>query len=108
MRVIPAINCPDFICLKEKLEKAAEFSSWVQLDIADGKFTAHKTWNNPKELKQFVINNLQSAINIEVHLMVEKPEEVIEDWVKAGAKRLIIHFEAIEKSKIKNQKSNYN
>ncbi len=94
MRVIPAINCPDFICLKEKLGKGAEFSSWVQLDIADGKFTEHKTWNHPEE-----ILNLKSSIlnlNLEVHLMVEKPEEVIEDWIKAGAKRLIIHLEAIK------------
>ncbi len=91
MLIIPAINCPDFNCVKEMLQKAAEFlpeDSWVQLDIADGKFAPHKTWNNPKDL-------IKLKTNLEVHLMVEKPEAVIDDWTKTGAKRIIIHLESI-------------
>lgn len=29
--------------------------------------------------------------DFEVHLMVEKPEEIAEKWIKRGAKRLIVH-----------------
>lgn len=88
MKIIPAINCGNFECVKEKLEKAAEFSGWVQIDIADGKFTPHKTWNKPEELKRL-------RTNTEVHLMVENPPAVIDDWAKAGARRVIVHLEAI-------------
>ena len=109
MQIIPAINCEDFECIKEKLQKAAEFfndlpaesaksaekEEWVQIDIADGKFTAHKTWNSPKELSE-VISHLPN-VNLEIHLMVENPLEVIDDWIKSGARRIIVHYEAIYK-----------
>mgnify|MGYP001569099239 CR=1 FL=1 len=107
MRIIPAINCPDFECVKEKIEKAAEFFSsvdgWVQVDIADGKFTPHKTWNNPEEFK---ILNLKFKINVEVHLMVENPQEVVDDWIKAGAKRIFVHYEALAEVGRKNPDTN--
>lgn len=104
MVIIPAINCQDFKCVKEKLQKAAEFSNWVQIDIADGKFTPYKTWNNLSE-----ISNLKSQIsniNLELHLMVENPEDVIDDWIKSGAKRIIIHHESIVSLADKNPDNN--
>ena len=84
--VIPVINCPDFRTAKERIEKAAEFSDWFHLDVADGKFTTHISWGNPEELRN---------LNFEVHLMVEAPERVIEGWLKVGAKRIIVHLETI-------------
>ena len=84
--VIPVINCPDFRTAKERIEKAAEFSDWFHLDVADGKFTTHISWGDPEELRN---------LNFEVHLMVEAPEKVIEDWLKAGAKRVIVHLQAL-------------
>lgn len=90
MQVIPAINCGDFKCVKEKLEKAAEFGGeWVHLDVSDGKFTPVTNWNNPAQIK--------TDLNIEVHLMVERPEDFVGDWLKAGAKRLIIHLESLNR-----------
>lgn len=95
MRIIPAINCQDFNCVKDKLQKAGEFGAeWVQIDIADGKFTKHKTWNNPKNLSD--VRGQLSDVNIEIHLMVENPFDVIDEWIEAGAKRIIIHCEAME------------
>ena len=57
MKIIPSINCKDFNCVEEKLKQAAAFSEWVQIDIADGKFTEHVTWNNAQELREFRIKN---------------------------------------------------
>lgn len=104
MKIIPAINCQDFNCVKEKLQKFAEFAppvgGWAQIDIADGKFTPHKTWNNPQELSD--IRGQLSDINLEIHLMVENPQDVIDDWMKTGAKRIIVHFESLAKAADKN------
>ena len=36
------------------------------------------------------------GLNLEVHLMVENPEDFIEKWFKLGAKRIVVHFEAIK------------
>lgn len=96
MRIIPAINCADFECVKEKFLEAAEFSDWVQLDIADGKFTPHKTWNNPQELSD---NRGQLLdVNLEIHLMVENPQDAVDNWLEAGTKRIIVHLEAVKNS----------
>lgn len=100
MEVIPAINCSDSKCVSERLEKVREFDSeWVHIDIADGKFAPVTTWNNPEELNsQLTTYNLQ--LNIEVHLMVEKPEEFVDEWLKIGAKRIIVHLEAINTNRL--------
>mgnify|MGYP001609693918 CR=1 FL=1 len=98
MQTIPVVNCPDFKCVKKRFAEIKSIgSSWAHIDITDGKFTAVKTWNNPQEL----ITNYQLLISnfkFEVHLMIENPLASIEDWLKAGAKRIIVHFEAIRGS----------
>lgn len=105
MQIILSINCPDFKCVKEKLEQAARLCDWVQLDIADGKFTKHQTWNNPVELQRFKIENPRLKFNIEMHLMIETPESHILNWVEAGAKRIIVHIEAVHEESLKEGKS---
>lgn len=100
MEIIPAINCGNFECIKEKLEKTAEFAGRVQIDIADGKFTQHKTWNKPGELRRLRTKDYGLKTNLEIHLMVENPLAVIDDWAKAGAKRIIIHLEAITNNQL--------
>ena len=100
MKIIPAVNEVDFSKIKEKIEKAAEFfpsaEGWIQIDIADGKFTPHKTWNNPRALRELRIQNSElRKLNLEIHLMVENAEEVVDDWIKAGAKRIIVHHESV-------------
>ncbi len=95
MEVIPAINCKDFKCVKERILKASEFlkkGDWIQFDISDGKFTPAKTWDKPEQLKNLKTEKLK----IEVHLMVNDPEKEIKKWSKF-ADRMIIHLEALEK-----------
>lgn len=95
MDVIPVINCHgrDFGCVEAKINQAKRFlkkGGWLHLDVADGRFTFNKTWRNPTEWA-----NLRLEFNLEVHLMVEEPEKYIEDWIAAGAKRLIVHAETL-------------
>ncbi|MDO8471509.1 MAG: hypothetical protein Q7S49_02790 [bacterium] len=52
----------------------------------------------PKEIKLVHVDVLEediwvdaSGINFEAHLMVSRPEEIIERWVERGAKRIIVH-----------------
>ena len=100
MLVIPAINCKNFKCVKERLEIAAGFlpkaenKRWVQIDISDGKFTKAKTWNNPAELKNLITYKLNN-LNIEVHLMVNNLRPNVKKWLKM-ADRIIFHFENLD------------
>lgn len=97
MNVIPAINEVSFFEVEKKIKQAADFGAvWVHLDVSDGKFTANQLWNNPKDLRELGIRNKELRIKFEVHLMVENPDEVFEDWIDAGAKRIIVHLESVK------------
>lgn len=95
-RIIPAINCHwgDFECVQEKVRRAEAFTEEVHLDVADGVFTFNRSWGDPKAW-----HTLKTKLGLEAHLMVEKPEEALDDWLKAGAKRIIFHWETVRDDK---------
>lgn len=95
IEIIPAIIAKDFQELEEKISKVKPFVDWVQLDVMDGKFVESATWNNPEELPKLTENC--SPLKLEAHLMIEKPEDVIDKWIKSGVKRIIFHYEATGK-----------
>ncbi len=99
IEVLPVINCLDEGCVLGMLERAATFlpeGSWIHLDVADGRFTVHKTWNDPSAWAAW-----RKPYKLEVHLMVEEPERAVPEWLAAGAKRLIVHYEALADTKFR-------
>lgn len=93
MQVVPAVNCQDLECVVDRLRRAEGFlpeGEWIHLDIADGRFTFHKTWNDPETWRR-----IGKKFSLEVHLMIENPEDALEAWLDAGAKRAIVHYETI-------------
>ena len=110
MQVIPAINAPDFELAQDLIKKVAGFSGWIHIDVGDGKFSSIKTWGDSKEISNFGFRRLGRAsplagisdLGIEIHLMVVDPLNHVEDWLKAGAKRLIVHLEAVHEHDVDN------
>lgn len=102
--VIPVINETNFEEIKRKIKLIEPYCEWVQIDIADGIFTPNKTWQNSSELA-----DLQTFLNIELHLMVLEPEKNIEEWLKISAvKRVIVHLEGVKDfEKLKNLTDQY-
>ena len=92
IQVIPAIIAKDFEELQEKIKKVEPYVDWVQLDVMDGQFVDNATWRNPADLR-----NLETSLKSEVHLMVENPEEVIDNWIESGVRRIIFHYESTNK-----------
>lgn len=92
IEVVPSINCDPKAhdCVEKCLRVVEPFAEWVQLDIADGRFTFHKTWNHPEEWPKF-----GTKLKLEAHLMVEDVEDAAAHWLAAGAKRIIVHVEVI-------------
>jgi ribulose-phosphate 3-epimerase len=90
MEIIPAIVPKNFWDLKGKLEQLEGLTEWVQLDITDGRFAPETTWSNTGDLAE-----IGGQIKFEIHLMVNKPEEVVADWLGV-ADRLIIHLESTD------------
>lgn len=98
MQVLPVVNCDTEECVKNRLAQAGEFSEWMHVDVGDGKFASTVTWGTPEEWKRLITNNLELTTKFEIHLMVENPEAVIDAWLRTGAKRIIVHLEAMTDS----------
>lgn len=92
--VAPSILSADFANLEKELKAiAAAGADWVHVDVMDGHFVPNITIGIPvvRALKKV------SSLPLDVHLMIEKPERYIEDFVKAGSDYLTIHVEATDK-----------
>ncbi|MDZ7343821.1 MAG: hypothetical protein ONA90_04845 [candidate division KSB1 bacterium] len=93
MQVLPVINCLDLECVIKTLQQIERFlppDGWIHLDIADGRFTFHKTWNEPS-----LWPNLRCSHSLEVHLMTEEPAATARGWLENGARRIIVHYEVL-------------
>ncbi|MFA5889312.1 MAG: hypothetical protein WCW47_03640 [Candidatus Paceibacterota bacterium] len=104
IQVVPAIIPHTKEQLEEEIRKVAKFAETIQIDITDGIFVPTKTWPyNGRDVDFFEkLKNEEEGwpkwedINIEVHLMIKNPEEVILDWIKTGAGAIIAHIEATD------------
>jgi ribulose-phosphate 3-epimerase len=105
IEIIPAIMPDSFDDLEEKTSRVAQFTNTVQLDIMDGKFVRGRTWPY-FSADHYSFDNLLTEsegmphwdkVDFEIDLMVDKPEEVIDTWITAGASRIIVHIESTDK-----------
>src|SRR3989339_1178981 len=90
MNIKPAIIPYTLSELETKMDVFKNQTDWVHLDVVDGKFAAGASWNNPIDLEL-----IDGRAKIEVHLMVEKPEDVVSSWVTV-VDRLIMHIESTD------------
>jgi len=88
IRVIPAILAKSKEKFLGKLELVRDFAPEIQMDVMDGQFVGNATWADTEEIAKM------SLPAYEVHLMVRNPKAMVPIWAKAGARRIIFHFEA--------------
>lgn len=102
VEVIPAIIPESFEDLKEKMSLVDGITKIVQIDACDGKFVPSKSWpysgdsdgefrNITEEVVGFPF---WKSLDFEVDLMVSHPENVVEDWIRAGVRRVVLHIES--------------
>lgn len=96
--IIPTILVKSFREVEEKVKSVEKYVKRVQLDVMDGIFVDNETWPHEKRGKPRDLKKIKTKLKFEIHLMVQEPEEVIDEWLKV-ADRVIIHFE----SKITNR-----
>jgi len=98
MQIIPAINAKNFEEAKKQIGIAAQVvpaGGVIHIDVTDGRFSPAITWGEASQLANLELRTKNRELKIEVHLMVNNPELVIEDWLKAGIDRAIVHLEAL-------------
>jgi len=84
---MPSLLSADFSCLQEEIDRAEPFVDGFHFDVMDGQFVPNLTAGAP------VLACLKSQKPFDAHLMVEKPDVLLEDFAKAGATALSVHFE---------------
>ena len=89
--VSPSFLSSNFLNLSDDIQMINNsHADWFHLDIMDGVFVPNITFGMPviKQMKKHAQKPL------DVHLMIVQPERYIEDFQKAGADILTVHYEA--------------
>jgi ribulose-phosphate 3-epimerase len=91
IEIAPSILASNFARLGEEIRMVEQAGAeLIHVDVMDGHFVPNISIGIP------VVESLRKATHLplDVHLMIEQPEEYIEEFVRAGASRVLIHEEA--------------
>lgn len=89
----PSILSADFKILGEQLKLTEEAGAeYIHFDVMDGMFVPSISFGMP------VLASIKGATTqtLDVHLMVTEPIRYVEEFVKAGADIVTVHYEACE------------
>jgi len=91
IQIAPSILSADFAHLAREIEKVESAGAdLVHLDIMDGHFVPNITIGPP------VVSSIRrfTGLPLDVHLMIERPEQYIDGFIQAGANWMSVHAEA--------------
>ena len=86
----PSILASDMTQLGKEIAAAESAGAdWIHVDVMDGRFVPNIS------MGQFIVEACRRAtqLPLDVHLMIEKPEDHLESFAKAGASGLTVHVE---------------
>ncbi len=91
LRIAPSILSADFSSLGTQIREAEKGKAdWVHCDVMDGHFVPNITFG------PLIVRALKriTKLPIDVHLMIQKPDDYIEQFIDAGANVVTVHQEA--------------
>jgi len=88
----PSILSADFTNLSQQIRLVEMAGAdWIHCDIMDGHFVPNITFG------PFIVEAVNRITNLplDVHLMIERPELYVKDFVEAGADLITVHVEEV-------------
>jgi ribulose-phosphate 3-epimerase len=88
--IAPSILSSDFLNLGDVLQTCQSAGAdWIHIDVMDGQFVPNLT------MGPFIVRHCRRGTDLplDVHLMVETPENLLEAFAAAGASHLTVHVE---------------
>lgn len=86
--IIPAINVQGIEEFVRRVRLVRQDAKMVQIDVVDGIYATPKNFARPS----IAASELHSK-QIDVHLMVESPEQAVEEWIPVSPARIAFHPE---------------
>jgi ribulose-phosphate 3-epimerase len=88
--IAPSILSADFSILGKEISDAEKAGAdWIHIDVMDGLFVPNITYGS------IIVKTCRKLTDLplDVHLMIEKPENHIEEFAKSGADYISVHAE---------------
>lgn len=101
MKIIPTILTDDSDKALEQIGALRGVADWLQIDVMDETMTDGSTFD------LYDLVGELDGFNVEIHLMVNNPEEYFDACETLGADRVYFHFEAVESPSFVLEKMEY-
>ncbi len=92
IKIAPSILSADFSRLGEEVKAIDQAGAdYIHIDVMDGHFVPNIT------IGPLVVDAIRpvTELPLDVHLMIENPDQYIPDFAKAGADIIVVHAEAV-------------
>ena len=93
IKIAPSILSADFARLGEQVQEAVDAGvGYIHVDVMDGHFVPNLSFG---ALVVEAVKPITSAAGVvlDVHLMIERPEALVPDFIRAGADNITVHVE---------------